>query len=72
MEPSGRFTFKMYSDVRDGFIGSITNVEILVYVELLLASLIEYNIQEMLNTVYSSAVIYSLCRDVFFYYFVIF
>jgi hypothetical protein len=42
MEPPGRFTFKMYSDVRDGFIGSIANIEILVYIELLLSSLIEY------------------------------
>jgi hypothetical protein len=65
MEPTGRFTFKMYSDVRDGFFGSVTNIEILVYIELLLASLIEYNIQEMMKTMYSSAVIYSLCRDMF-------
>lgn len=55
----------MCSDVRDGFIGSITNIEILVYIELLVASLIEYNMQEMLNTVYGSAVICSLCRAVF-------
>jgi len=64
MEPTGRFPFKMYSDIRDGFIGSITNIGVLVYIELLLAWLIEYNTQEMLKTVYSSTVIYSLCRDV--------
>jgi len=67
MEPTGRFPFKIYSDIRDGFIGSITHIGILVYIELLLASLIEYNIQEMLKTVYNAAVNYSLCRDVSFY-----
>jgi hypothetical protein len=64
MEPTGRFTFKMYSDVHDSFIGSVTNIEIPVYIELLVASLIECNVQEMLKTVYSSAVMYSVCHDV--------